>query len=67
MLLFAHLAKTFGPVSHCKLGGSNIVFIDDPELIREILVTQASSFIQERTRIGPPDPRFYLPSIASGQ
>jgi cytochrome P450 len=50
ILLFEHLAKTFGPVSHYKLGGSNIVFINDPELIREILVTQASSFIKERTQ-----------------
>ncbi|HTU52162.1 MAG TPA: cytochrome P450 [Acidobacteriaceae bacterium] len=50
ILLFEHLAKTFGPVSHYKLGGSNIVFINEPELIREILVTQASAFIKERTQ-----------------
>jgi cytochrome P450 len=50
ILLFEHLVKTYGPVSHYKLGGSNIVFINDPELIREILVTQASSFIKERTQ-----------------
>ncbi len=50
ILLFEHLAKTFGPVSHYKLGGSNIVFINDPESIREILITQASSFIKERTQ-----------------
>ena len=50
ILLFQHLAKTFGPVSHYKLGGSNIVFINDPELIREILVAKASAFIKERTQ-----------------
>lgn len=50
ILLFEHLVKTFGSVSHYKLGGSNIVFINDPDLIREILVTQASSFIKERTQ-----------------
>ena len=50
ILLFEHLAKTFGSISHYKLGGSNIVFINDPDLIREILVTQASSFIKERTQ-----------------
>ena len=50
ILLFQHLAKTFGSVSHYKLGGSNIVFINDPELIREILVTKASAFIKERTQ-----------------
>ncbi|MGO8720982.1 MAG: cytochrome P450 [Acidobacteriaceae bacterium] len=50
ILLFQHLVKTFGPVSHYKLGGSNIVFLNDPELIREILVTQATAFIKERTQ-----------------
>ncbi len=50
ILLFEHLAKTYGPVSHYKLGSSNIVFINEPDLIREILVTQASSFIKERTQ-----------------
>jgi cytochrome P450 len=50
ILLFEHLVETYGPVSHYKLGGSNIVFINDPELIREILVTQASAFIKERTQ-----------------
>ena len=50
ILLFEHLVKSFGPVSHYKLGGSNIVFINDPELIREILVIKASAFIKERTQ-----------------
>lgn len=50
ILLFEHLAQTFGRVSHYKLGSSHIVFINDPELIREILVNQAGSFIKERTQ-----------------
>ena len=50
ILLFEHLTKRFGAVSHYKLGSSNIVFINDPELIREILVTKASAFIKERTQ-----------------
>lgn len=50
ILLFEHLVRQFGNVSHYKLGGSNIVFINDPELIKEILVTQASAFIKERTQ-----------------
>ncbi len=50
ILLFEHLVRTYGPVSHYKLGGSHILFINDPELIREILVNQASSFIKERTQ-----------------
>lgn len=50
ILLFEHLVKTYGPVSHYKLGSSHIVFINDPELIREILINQASCFIKERTQ-----------------
>lgn len=50
ILLFQHLVKTYGPVSHYKLGKSNIVFINDPELIREVLITQAPAFIKERTQ-----------------
>lgn len=50
ILLFEHLAATYGPVSHYKLGKSHIVFINDPELIREILITQAGKFIKERTQ-----------------
>ncbi|HET9086493.1 MAG TPA: cytochrome P450 [Acidobacteriaceae bacterium] len=50
ILLFEHLVQTYGPVSHYKLGASHIVFVNDPELIREILVTQASAFIKERTQ-----------------
>ncbi len=50
ILLFEHLAATYGPVSHYKLGSSHIVFLNDPELIREILITQAGKFIKERTQ-----------------
>lgn len=50
ILLFEHLVKDYGSVSHYKLGSSHIVFVNDPELIREILVTQAPAFIKERTQ-----------------
>lgn len=50
ILLFEHLVKDYGPVSHYKLGSSHIVFVNDPELVREILVTQAPAFIKERTQ-----------------
>ncbi len=50
ILLFEHLVRSYGSVSHYKLGSSHIVFINDPELIREILINQASSFIKERTQ-----------------
>jgi cytochrome P450 len=50
ILLFEHLVRTYGPVSHYRLGRSHILFINEPELIREILVNQAGSFIKERTQ-----------------
>ncbi len=50
ILLFEHLVRAYGPVSHYKLGGSHIVFLNDPELVREILVNQAPCFIKERTQ-----------------
>ncbi len=48
--LFEHLARTYGRITHYMLGTSHIVFLNDPELIREILVNQAGSFIKERTQ-----------------
>ena len=50
ILLFEHLVKDYGPISHYKLGTSHIVFVNDPELIREILINQAPAFIKERTQ-----------------
>jgi cytochrome P450 len=47
--LFVHLKKTFGNVAHYKFMGTPIIFINEPEYIREILVTQAASFVKERT------------------
>jgi cytochrome P450 len=48
--LFEHLAKTYGPISHYKLGWQHIVFLNDPEMIREILINQPQNFIKERTQ-----------------
>ncbi|XCB35569.1 cytochrome P450 [Tunturibacter psychrotolerans] len=49
ILLFEHLLKTYGNIAHYRFLGTPIIFINDPEYIREILVTQASSFVKERT------------------
>ncbi|WP_213803401.1 cytochrome P450 [Granulicella sp. dw_53] len=49
ILLFEHLVKTYGNISHYRFMGTPIVFINDPELIREVLVTQGSAFVKERT------------------
>jgi cytochrome P450 len=49
ILLFEHLLKTYGNIAHYRFLGTPIVFINDPEYIREILVNQAGSFVKERT------------------
>ena len=47
---FQHLADTYGPIAHYRLGPENIVFINDPDLIREVLITQHTNFVKERTQ-----------------
>jgi cytochrome P450 len=47
--LFEHLHNTFGPIAHYRFMGTTIVFVNDPDWINEILVTQAESFVRERT------------------
>jgi cytochrome P450 len=49
ILLFEHLHRTFGNIACYKLFGTPIVFVNDPEYIREILVNQAPAFVKERT------------------
>ncbi len=41
---------TYGPVSHYKIGPSHIIFINDPDLIWEVLINQPQNFIKERTQ-----------------
>ena len=47
--LFQYLAKEFGDAVHYKIGPENIVFLNDPGLIREVLVVQNNNFTKERT------------------
>jgi cytochrome P450 len=47
--LFEHLHRTYGNIAHYRFMGTPIIFVNDPEYIREILVNQASSFVKERT------------------
>ncbi|HWW23341.1 MAG TPA: cytochrome P450 [Edaphobacter sp.] len=49
ILLFEHLHATYGNIAHYRFMGTPIVFINDPEYIREILINQGSSFVKERT------------------
>ncbi len=50
ILLFEHLAKTYGRMAHYRLGTNHIVFVNEPEFIREILINQPQNFIKERTQ-----------------
>ncbi len=49
ILLFEYLHKTYGNIAHYRFLGTPIVFLNDPEYIREVLVTQATAFVKERT------------------
>ena len=47
--LFTHLHTTFGRIAHYRFMGMLIVFVNDPDLIGEILINQAPNFVKERT------------------
>ena len=47
--VFQYLFNTFGDAAHYKLGRRHVVFLSNPEYIREILVVQNSNFVKERT------------------
>src|SRR6202030_2604868 len=49
ILLFQHLAQAYGDIAHYKIGWNHIVFLNQPEYIREVLVVQNDNFIKERT------------------
>jgi cytochrome P450 len=49
ILLFQHLAETYGDIAHYKIGWHHIVFLNHPDYIREVLVVQNDNFIKERT------------------
>ena len=48
--LFEYLAATFGRVSCYRIGASDVVVMNDPELIRDVLIAQPQNFIKERTQ-----------------
>ncbi len=50
ILLFEHLAATYGRMARYRIGPSTIVLVNEPEFIREILVVQPQNFIKERTQ-----------------
>ncbi|MFT4111784.1 cytochrome P450 [Silvibacterium sp.] len=50
ILLFEHLIATYGDMAHYRIGPSNIVLVNEPEFVREILINQPQNFIKERTQ-----------------
>ncbi len=49
ILLFEHLHREYGNLACYQFLGTPIVFINDPDYVREVLVTQGASFAKERT------------------
>jgi cytochrome P450 len=49
ILLFEYLVKHYGNIVCYQFLGTPIVVINDPEYVREVLVTQGASFQKERT------------------
>lgn len=47
--LFEYMQRTYGRIGHYRFLGTTIIFVNDPEYIREILINQAPSFVKERT------------------
>lgn len=47
--LFEYLHRTYGPIAHYRFMNTPIIFINEPDYIREVLVTQAGAFVKERT------------------
>ncbi len=47
--LFTYLAEKYGEAAHYRLGARHIVFLNHPDYIREVLVTQNHNFVKERT------------------
>ncbi|SNS83748.1 Cytochrome P450 [Granulicella rosea] len=47
--LFEYLHAKYGNIAYYRFMGTPIVFVNEPEYIREILINQAPSFIKERT------------------
>ena len=49
ILLFEYLHAKYGNIACYQFLGTPIVFVNDPDYVREILVTQGASFGKERT------------------
>jgi cytochrome P450 len=48
LAFFASLASTYGDLSHVHLAGEHLYLVNDPRVIRDILVTQQHKFMKGR-------------------
>ncbi len=48
--LFEYLQRRFGSMAHYRIATSDVFVVQEPEFVREILITQADKFIKERTQ-----------------
>lgn len=47
--LFEYLAREFGDIAYYTATGREILFVNSPEYVREILIVQNDNFVKERT------------------
>jgi cytochrome P450 len=47
---FQNLAAKYGDVAHYKVRGAHIIFLNNPEYIRDVLIVQHANFVKERTQ-----------------
>ncbi len=47
--LFEYLHRTYGSIAHYRFMGTSIIFLNDPDYIRDVLVTRGCSCVKERT------------------
>lgn len=45
---FRNLARTYGDVAAYRMGGEQMFFVNDPQLVKDILVTHNKSFMKGR-------------------
>jgi len=47
--LFQYLSDEYGDIAHYKIGPHHLIFLNDADFIREVLVVQNDNFVKERT------------------
>jgi cytochrome P450 len=48
LAFFTNLARTYGDVVSYRMGGEQVFFVNDPQIIKDILVTHARNFMKGR-------------------